>query len=129
VPKFIFYLLLLGLSLPLQANSRYPLADKQQTARFEQLLKDFRCLVCQNQDLADSEAGLAKDLRQQIYVMVREGKDTAEIRQYLTARYGNFILFKPPFMATTWLLWLGPGLFLLLGLLLFRRLARRGLAS
>lgn len=102
-----------------QANSTYPLATAKQDAQFHYLLKDLRCLVCQNQDLADSNAELAIDLRNQVYQMVKEGKSDSEIRDYLTSRYGDFILFKPPVKALTWLLWFGPFLFLVLGLLVF----------
>src|SRR5471030_2315493 len=97
------------------ANVFYPLETAKQEAQFFHLLKDLRCLVCQNQDLADSNAELAKDLRLQVYQLVKEGKSDTEVSDYLTARYGDFILFKPPVKAVTLLLWFGPFLFLLLG--------------
>ena len=103
------------------ANTSYPLPTKKQEAQFSHLLKELRCLVCQNQDLADSSAGLAEDLRNQVYEMIKEGKSDDEVINYLTARYGDFILFKPPVKALTALLWYGPGLFLLLGLFIFWR--------
>ena len=103
------------------ANDFYPLDSPKKEAQFEHLLKNLRCLVCQNQDLADSNAELAKDLRLQVYHLVQEGKSDGEINDYLTARYGDFILFKPPIKAVTWLLWFGPFLFLLLGTILFWR--------
>ncbi|KGP63188.1 cytochrome C biogenesis protein [Legionella norrlandica] len=103
------------------ANSLYPLDSIQKEAQFNYLLKDLRCLVCQNQDLADSNAELAKDLRWQVYQLVKEGKSDVEIRDYLTSRYGDFILFKPPIKSVTLLLWYGPFLFLLLGFLIFWR--------
>ena len=93
----------------------------RQEAQFNHLLKELRCLVCQNQDLADSNASLAKDLRQQVYELVKEGQSDTEIIQYLTDRYGDFILFNPPVKSITLLLWFGPLLFLLLGLLIFWR--------
>ncbi len=109
------------------ANSLYPLASLKQEAQFHHLLKELRCLVCQNQDLADSNAELAKDLRQQVYVLVKEGKSDSEVMQYLTDRYGDFILFKPPVKSITFLLWFGPLLFFLVGLLIFwRGCFRRG---
>ncbi len=116
-------LLLLGfLSFQsLWANSLYPLDGLKQEAQFVHLLKELRCLVCQNQDLADSNAPLAKDLRNQVYHLVKDGKSDSEIKDYLTARYGDFILFKPPVKSLTLLLWLGPGLFLFIGLLIFWR--------
>ncbi|WP_028389670.1 cytochrome c-type biogenesis protein [Legionella fairfieldensis] len=103
------------------ANTLYPLDTRQQDAQFSHLLKELRCLVCQNQDLADSNAGLAKDLRQQVYVLVKAGKSDGEIINYLTERYGDFILFKPPVKPVTALLWFGPALFLLSGLIIFWR--------
>ncbi|MBL7479917.1 cytochrome c-type biogenesis protein [Legionella bononiensis] len=103
------------------ANSAYPLDSARKEAQFNHLLKDLRCLVCQNQDLADSNAELAKDLRLQVYHLVQEGKSDSEINDYLTSRYGDFILFKPPVKAVTLLLWFGPFVFLLLGFLIFWR--------
>lgn len=106
---------------PLWANSLYPLDSARQEAQFNHLLKDLRCLVCQNQDLADSNADLAKDLRAQVYRLVKEGKSDSEISDYMTSRYGDFILFKPPVKAVTYLLWFGPALFLVLGFIIFWR--------
>lgn len=106
---------------PAFANSIYPLETTKQEAQFNHLLKDLRCLVCQNQDLADSNAELAKDLRWQVYQLVKEGKSDSEISDYLSARYGDFILFKPPVKLVTFLLWYGPVLFLFLGFIIFWR--------
>jgi cytochrome c-type biogenesis protein CcmH len=103
------------------ANSLYPLDSPRKEAQFNHLLKELRCLVCQNEDLADSHADLAKDLRNQIYQLVNKGKSDDEITEYLTARYGDYILFKPPMKAVTCLLWFGPLLFLLLGFIIFWR--------
>ncbi len=101
------------------SNGLYPLDTPGQDAQFSHLLRELRCLVCQNQDLADSNAELAKDLRHEVYVLVKAGKTDNEIIQHLTTRYGDFILFKPPVKAVTALLWFGPALFLLLGLFIF----------
>lgn len=123
-------LFLLFFWLPLaSANSLYPLETARQEAQFVHLLKELRCLVCQNQDLADSSAGLAKDLREQVYSLVKEGKSDSEIIDYLTARYGDFILFKPPVKPLTALLWFGPALFLLSGLLIFWRTCLRRVSN
>jgi cytochrome c-type biogenesis protein CcmH len=111
-------LLLLTLS---HASSLYPLETPQKEAQFEHLLKNLRCLVCQNQDLADSNAGLAQDLRLQVYHLVQEGKSDSEINDYLASRYGDFVLFKPPVKALTLLLWFGPFLFLIIGVIIFWR--------
>ena len=112
----IFFILVIPNTL---ANSLYPLPTSKQEAQFNHLLKELRCLVCQNQDLADSNAGLAQDLRDKVYEMVKIGKSDPEIITYLTNRYGDFILFKPPVKALTSLLWFGPALFLLCGLYIF----------
>lgn len=118
---FFLGLVVLLFTSKVEANSIYPLDSVKKEAQFNHLLKDLRCLVCQNQDLADSNAELAKDLRLQVYQLVKEGKSDSEITDYLTSRYGDFILFKPPIKAVTLLLWFGPFLFLLLGFLIFWR--------
>jgi cytochrome c-type biogenesis protein CcmH len=84
---------------------------------FRELLAELRCLVCQNQSLADSDAELAHDLRAEVYEMLQEGRTDAEIAEFLVARYGDFVLYKPPLKRSTYLLWFGP--FLLLGLAAF----------
>ena len=76
--------------------------------RLKDLGEELRCLVCQNQTIADSNAPLALDLRNQIRVQVKQGKSDDEIRAYMTERYGDFVLYKPPFKATTAVLWIGP---------------------
>lgn len=117
--KFLLATILTMMSISVQANALYPLESEKQTAQFNHLLHELRCLVCQNQDLADSNAPLAKDLRDEVYHLVQSGKSDYEIVQYLTARYGDFILFKPPVKSITALLWFGPVLFLILGLFIF----------
>ncbi|MFA7260639.1 MAG: cytochrome c-type biogenesis protein, partial [Aeromonas bestiarum] len=82
---------------------------------FRELTRELRCPKCQNQDIADSNAGLAKDLRDKTYQMVREGKEKQEVVDYMVARYGNFILYNPPLMASTLILWLGPLLVIVIG--------------
>ena len=83
--------------------------------RVVQLTSELRCLVCQNQSLADSHADLAADLRNQVRDMMRAGKSDAEIRDFMVQRYGDFVLYRPPFKATTVLLWTGPFALLLAG--------------
>lgn len=119
--KAIFLCFWVLLCSNVYASSMYPLESLRQEAQFNHLLKDLRCLVCQNQDLADSNAELANDLRLQVYQLVKEGKSDSEITDYLTSRYGDFILFKPPVKSITFLLWFGPVLFLLIGFLIFWR--------
>jgi cytochrome c-type biogenesis protein CcmH len=98
-----------------QAVDRYPLPTATQQQQFQRLLNQFRCLVCQNQDLADSHADLAKDLRRQVFEMVLAHQTDEQIKQYMTDRYGDFILFKPPFNPQTWALWLTPFILLMVG--------------
>lgn len=94
-------------------------------ARYQELINQLRCLVCQNQTIADSNAPLAADLRDQVRRQLEAGHSDAQIKRYLTDRYGDFVLYKPPFKPQTWLLWLGPFLILLLALLLALRFAHR----
>ena len=90
------------------------------------LADELRCLVCQNQTLADSNAPLAVDLRNQIREQLAGGKSEREVREFMVARYGDFVLYRPPFKASTVALWAGPLVFLVLGIfILMRRLARR----
>ena len=122
---FVGFFLLIGLWLhPALATDLYPFDTSKKSAQFNHLLRDLRCLVCQNQDLVDSNAGLANDLREEVYTLVQGGKSDDDIIHYLTARYGDFILFKPPVKGLTVLLWCGPAFFLLIGLLIFKRTTR-----
>ncbi len=114
-------LLLISVTAATASQSIYPFASSVQTQRFQHLLQEFRCVVCQNEVLADSNAGIAKDLRQQIYQQVLAHKTDDQIKAYLIARYGEFILFDPLFNAKTYLLWLLPWLLLLVGALLWWR--------
>lgn len=112
-------LLLLGLAVQAPAMAAidvYTFANDHQEQVFRELTRELRCPKCQNQDIADSNAGLAQDLRDKTYQMVREGKDKKEIVDYMVARYGNFILYDPPLMASTLILWLGPLLVIVIGL-------------
>jgi len=98
------------------ANEAAPLAaDPVLEARMTRITAELRCLVCQNQTIADSNADLAVDLRRQVREMLRKGDDDAKIIQYMTDRYGDFVLYRPPVKATTMLLWFGPALMLLFG--------------
>jgi cytochrome c-type biogenesis protein CcmH len=102
----------------------YAFSSEKEKQRFWTLTKELRCLVCQNQSLADSDADLAKDLRAKVYLMLNEKKSDEEIREFLVSRYGAFILFSPPLNAATLLLWSFPALLLLLafgGVFLIRR--------
>ncbi len=89
-------------------------ATTAQAERYERLLHELRCVVCQNQSLADSNAPLASDLRQRIHDMIRDGRSDREITEYLVRRYGDFVLYRPPMKPKTYLLWAGPFLLLVL---------------
>jgi cytochrome c-type biogenesis protein CcmH len=99
--------------------------DKVAAARAVKLAEQLRCLVCQNQTIAESNAELAVDLRRQVKEQIAAGKSDAEIVDFMTARYGDFVLYKPPFKATTALLWLGPVLLLAIGALVLLSVVRR----
>ena len=101
-------------------------SDSAEIARVRTLTEQLRCLVCQNQTIADSNAGLAIDLRQQVIQQVRAGRSDMEIKQYMVERYGDFVLYDPPFSITNSVLWVGPFVLLILGLLLvWRSVLRR----
>jgi cytochrome c-type biogenesis protein CcmH len=108
------------------AQVAQPIEDPAIDARMKNLTKQLRCLVCQNETLADSQAQLAEDLRREIREQIKAGKSDQEILAYATQRYGDFILYNPPVKATTYLLWFGPFLLLVIGtILLFRFLKQR----
>jgi cytochrome c-type biogenesis protein CcmH len=101
------------------------LSDPQLQARYETLTHEFRCVTCQNTTIADSEVELAGQLRRQVREMLVAGKSDQDIRDYMTARYGDFILFKPRFAARTAWLWFAPSVMLLVGLLVAVRVVRQ----
>jgi cytochrome c-type biogenesis protein CcmH len=90
-------------------------ASQQQQERFDKLTQELRCLVCQNQNLADSDAPLAHDLRREVHEMLIAGRTNEQIKQFLVQRYGDFVLYRPPVQSNTYLLWLGPLILLLAG--------------
>ena len=100
-------------------------ADPALDARLKTLETELRCLVCQNQSLAESNAPLADDLRREVRELAVAGKSDAEIKQFLVARYGDFVLYNPPVKRTTWLLWFGPFLLLACGGVVWWAVARR----
>ena len=102
-----------------------PLEDPDQEALYERLTHEVRCLVCQNQTIGDSTASLAGDLRREIRRMVSEGKTEAEIKKFLLARYGDFVLYRPPFQYTTAILWMAPLMLLIVGALALSAVVRR----
>ncbi|MCG8325435.1 MAG: cytochrome c-type biogenesis protein CcmH, partial [Thiotrichales bacterium] len=102
----------------------FPFKDTVQEQQFRDLSGQLRCLVCQNQSLADSNAALARDLRNELYEQVTSGQSDEEIIRFMIDRYGDFILYKPRFNASTWLLWLTPFLLLLTGIICLIRYGR-----
>lgn len=92
-------------------------SDPAQQARYERLAGELRCLVCQNETIKDSNAGLAADLRRELREQIAAGKSDEEIRTFLTDRYGDFVLYKPPLTARTLLLWAAPLLLLVIALI------------
>ena len=127
VHKVLMLLLLLILGGIAHAKEAVPVAeDPVVERRAMALAEELRCLVCQNQSLADSNAELAMDLKNQIRDKVKRGESDREIVDYMVARYGDFVLYRPPLKATTLMLWFGPLILLATGLaVLFYRLARR----
>lgn len=131
--RFGALLFLLLFCLGAHAIDPLPFRDRAEEVRFQQLTNQLRCLVCQNQDLADSDADLAKDLRKQVFDLMRSGKSDDEIKQYLVARYNDFVLYDPPLKPGTWLLWFAPFALVLIGaiavLRILRQRARQTLAA
>jgi cytochrome c-type biogenesis protein CcmH len=101
-----------------------PLPDPVQQERYEALIHELRCLQCRSQTLADSEVSLAADLRREVRRLIAEGKTDAEVKSFLTARYGDYVLFRPPLNERTWILWVAPGLMVLVGGLIAWRVVR-----
>lgn len=125
--KRLFWLLTLCVSLgswataPVGREAPDMAQDPQLEARMVQLAQELRCLVCQNESLASSHAELADDLRQEVREQLRQGKTDQEIKDYLVARYGDFVLYRPEVKPLTWALWFGPFALVLLALVLLGR--------
>ena len=124
--RLLLALLLCLASLPAsvpafaQANQQADAAplqfrDAAEETRFHALASELRCVMCQNQSLADSNALIALQLRREVLDLMREGRSDSEIKDFLVQRYGEFVLYQPKVAASTWLLWLGPALLLLVG--------------
>ncbi len=106
------------------AQSVEDLSDPALNARYQALIREVRCLVCQNQTIADSNADLASDLRREIREMLESGATDNEISDFLVARYGDFVLYRPPVQPNTWVLWGGPAAMVVIGLVVFARVMR-----
>lgn len=112
---FLLGLALLATEAVASEAARPNADDPVLEARLMGLAADLRCVVCQNESLAESRAPLAQDLREEVRDLMRQGKTDPEVVEYLTLRYGDFVLYRPPFKPETYLLWLGPALFLVIG--------------
>ncbi|QDH69873.1 cytochrome c-type biogenesis protein [Marilutibacter alkalisoli] len=99
--------------------------DPAEEQRFHDLVLELRCVMCQNQSLADSNAQIAVDLRREVLELIRQGKNDAEVKEFLVARYGEFVLYRPQVKSHTWLLWFGPALVLLAGAIGITIIVRR----
>ncbi len=115
MPALLLFLLCVAAGPALAADPAvFRFEDPATEARFQAITKELRCLVCQNQSLADSHAELAGDLRREVHEMIQSGKEDKEIIEFLVRRYGDFVLYRPPLDARTLLLWLGPAALLVL---------------
>lgn len=115
IPCVLAFCFLLSANLTIAGEAKPMTEDPALEARLKAMSHELRCLVCQNQTLADSDAPLAEDLRKEIRTQMREGKSDQEVIDYLVARYGDFVRYRPPVNNSTALLWFGPFLILLIG--------------
>jgi len=127
VRKLILSLLLMVAAFSVVAGEAAPAsADPALEARLQVISEELRCMVCQNQSLADSHADLAIDLKNQVREMLQQGQSDKQVVDYMVERYGDFVLYRPPVKSTTWLLWFGPFLLLAVGIgVLFVKLRHR----
>jgi cytochrome c-type biogenesis protein CcmH len=105
----------LAVAQPGKPEAPLQFTSSAEEARFHALVSELRCVMCQNQSLADSNAQIARDLRGEVLELMRQGKSDREIKDFLVARYGEFVLYRPQVESKTWLLWFGPALVLLAG--------------
>jgi len=113
--RLVILFLVFAVSVSVMAQEPLVFENQQQQDRFDKLTLELRCLVCQNQNLADSDAPLAHDLRREVHEMLIAGKSNDEIKDFLVTRYGDFVLYRPPVQKNTYLLWLAPLIMLLAG--------------
>ena len=122
----IAFTLLLSLNSTIYAAVEVKKFDNpQQEQRYKKLIDELRCLVCQNQNLADSNASLAVDLRKQVFKMIDEGQSDKEILDFMVTRYGDFVLYRPPFKTSTFFLWVGPFIIFIIGVFVLIRFIRQ----
>lgn len=113
--KLILLLLFTVMGTAFAGVEVHEFEQAEQEQQYNRLIAELRCLVCQNQNLADSNAELAQDLRQEVYEMIQNGASDQEIVNFMVARYGDFVLYRPPFKTTTAILWIGPFIILIAG--------------
>lgn len=123
--RWICLLLFFAWSVAVAGEAAPAAEDPQVEARMLKITSELRCLVCQNQTVADSNSGLAEDLRREVRAMIKRGASDEEIRRFMTDRYGDFVLYRPPLKTTTALLWVGPGVLLVGGLAILAIVLRR----
>ena len=116
IRSLLLLLLLTTSTVPHAEDTVYKFKDNLQEQRYQDLINELRCLVCQNQTLADSNAELAQDLRHEVYEMIVKGGSDDTIIEFLVNRYGDFVLYRPPLKQTTWILWFGPLLMMVFAL-------------
>lgn len=121
----LILLMILSMGLTAAASAAAPGLNAAQTTRYMALLPQLRCMQCQNESLASSQAPWAQDVRQRIRAMIAHGQSDRQIKHYLVARYGEYVLYKPPFQASTWALWVGPFVLLVLGVAVLLLVLRR----
>ena len=112
----IIFSLLVSMSILEAAVEVKQFQKPEHEQRYKNLINEFRCVVCQNQNIADSNAALAKDLRKQVFKMINAGQSDDEIMEFMVARYGDFVLYRPQLNSMTFLLWVGPFIILIIGL-------------
>lgn len=122
--RLLMLMLFIGQAAFAMPVDTFKFQSEQQETVFHRLSNELRCLVCQNQAIADSNADLAKDLRNEIYKMLQQGRSEDEIIEFMVQRYGDFVLYNPPMKPLTWLLWFGPVIALLAGFFVVVRYIR-----
>jgi cytochrome c-type biogenesis protein CcmH len=120
----VLLLWLAGLSSALAIDQELAFEDPVLNARYLDLIREIRCPKCLNESIADSDAPVAADLRREVRRMMGEGASNDDIKNFLSARYGDFVLYRPRVTETTWALWAGPFVFLLIGAIVFWRILR-----
>ena len=123
--RLLLALALLFMEIPAFADAPPTFRDEAEEQHFRELTSELRCVMCQNQSLADSNALIAHDLRIEILRMMREGRSDQQIKQFLVERYTDFVLYEPEVQPKTWALWFGPALVLLIGGVVVFVVARR----